>query len=263
MANGNRRFQVLDDRRERLAVEAADAIHLFDDLAVLLHQPRIERVLLVVALEVLHRQADVEVVGARGQEVLARRRRLRGDGRIDVRIEKRRLQPRQQLIERLAVSQRKGRAGALGGVRRGGKRLGRAPQDELAGGEVVERPAVDPEQLGVAMDLLERLRIDARRVREDRFEHVAHLEAVLVALVVVDVAPGDRRLVEMPDQRLFLERQRGESVGIQLHDRRFVDLFEQVLPIGGRRRAPATRRGRWRTAVRFRTQRFRRQSSQA
>ena len=58
---------------------------------------------------------------------------------------------------------RKGGAGALGGVRRGRERLGRASQDELARGEVVERPAVDPEQLGVAVDLLERLRIDARR----------------------------------------------------------------------------------------------------
>ena len=53
-----------------------------------------------------------------------------------------------------------------------------------------------------------------------------------VLLVVVDVAPGDRGLVEMPDERLVLQRQVAEGVGVQLHDRRFVDPLEQVFAIG-------------------------------
>ena len=36
----------------------------------------------------------------------------------------------------------------------------------------------------------------------------------------------------MPDQHLLIERQRGESVGIQLHDRGFVDPLEQILAVG-------------------------------
>ena len=78
-----------------------------------------------------------------------------------------------------------------GGVRGGGERLRRARQHELARGEVVVGAGVDPEQLRVALDLGERRGVDAGGVRENRLEHVAHLEVVRVALVVEDVAPGD------------------------------------------------------------------------
>jgi dipeptidyl-peptidase-3 len=37
-------------------------------------------------------------------------------------------------------------------------------------------------------------RLRLGRMRQDRFEHVAHREVVRVALVVIDVAPGQRRL---------------------------------------------------------------------
>ena len=93
-------------------------------------------------------------------------------------------------------------------------------------------------------------------MREDGLEHVAHLEAVLVSLIVVDVAPGERGLVEMPDERLFLERQRGESIGIQLHDRRVVDLFEQVSADWQSAPRWSTQACRRRTAARFRTPRL-------
>src|ERR1019366_426158 len=59
-----------------------------------------------------------------------------------------------------------------------------------------------------------------------------HLEIVRVALVVEDVAPGERCLIEMPDERLVFEWQLAESVRIDLHDRRVVYPFEQVLAIG-------------------------------
>ena len=72
-------------------------------------------------------------------------------------------------------------------------------------------------------------------MRDDRFEHVAHLEAVRVALVVVDVAPGDRGLAEVPDQRLLAKRQIAERVRVDLHDGGFADPLEQVFPFGGRR----------------------------
>ena len=86
----DRRLEVLDDGGDLAAVAAADAVDLFDDLAVVLHEPRVERMRLLEALEVLHRDADVEVVGAGRQDVLARRRRLARDHRIDVRVEEHR-----------------------------------------------------------------------------------------------------------------------------------------------------------------------------
>ena len=70
-------------------------------------------------------------------------------------------------------------------------------------------------------------------MRDDRLEDVAHLEVVRVALVVEDVAAGDRRLVEVPDQRLLAQRQIAEAVGVDLHDGGFADPLEQVRAIGG------------------------------
>ena len=68
-------------------------------------------------------------------------------------------------------------------------------------------------------------------VREDLLEHVAHLEVVRVSLVVVDVAPGERGLVQVPDQDLLIERQRVEAVRVDLRDRRFVHPLEQVFAV--------------------------------
>ena len=102
----------------------------------------------------------------------------------------------EQRVERLAGAQRKRRARRAGRVRRGGESAsGVHVEHELARGEVVVGAGVDPEQLRVALDLRERRGVDAVRVRDDRLEHIAHLEVVRVALVVVDVAAGDRRLV--------------------------------------------------------------------
>ena len=92
-------------------------------------------------------------------------------------------------------------------------------------------------------------------MRDDLLEHVAHLEVVRVALVVVDVAAGQGRLIEMPDQHLLLERQLLEAVRIELHDRRVVHALEQVLAIRrrGRRRRRLRAVGRRRVAVSFPT----------
>ena len=46
---------------------------------------------------------------------------------------------------------------------------------------------------------------------------------------------------EVPDQRFLSQRQVAESVGVDLHDRRFVDPLEQVLAV---RRCGCGRGGR-------------------
>ena len=57
-------------------------------------------------------------------------------------------------------------------------------------------------------------------------------EVMAMTLVVIDVAAGERGLIQMPDERLLPERQLVEAVGIQLDDGGVVDLLEQVGPIG-------------------------------
>src|SRR6185436_20852034 len=78
--------------------------------------------------------------------------------------------------------------------------LARQTQNELPRGEVVVGTGVDPEQLRISPELREDLRLDGRRVREDRLEDRAHLEVVRIALVVIDIPAGDRRQIEVPDE---------------------------------------------------------------
>ena len=42
---------------------------------------------------------------------------------------------------------------------------------------------------------------------------------------------GERCLIQVPDERLLLERQRVEAVGVDLHDRCIVNLLEEVSAI--------------------------------
>ena len=70
------------------------------------------------------------------------------------------------------------------------------------------------------------------RSAQHLLEQVADAEVMAMTLVVIDVAAGDRRLIQMPDERLLLQRQLVEAVGVQLDDRRVVDLLEQVRPRG-------------------------------
>ena len=76
-----------DDAANLAIVEAADPVDLFDELAVALDEARVELMLFLEALEVGHRDAVVEVVGARREDVLAVARRLAGDHRLEVGIE--------------------------------------------------------------------------------------------------------------------------------------------------------------------------------
>ena len=95
---------------EALVVLSADAIHLLDNAAVLSHYARIERILLLEEFEVLHRDADVEIVRAGFEEVLAVSRRLVGDDGVDGRVEEQWLHAPYERIDRLTAVQRKGGA---------------------------------------------------------------------------------------------------------------------------------------------------------
>ncbi len=85
-------------------VPAADAVDLFHDLAVLLHQPRVQRIPLVEVFEILHRDARIQVVGARLKDVAAVGRRFGRHRRIDRGVEEHRLQPVEQRVERLVLA---------------------------------------------------------------------------------------------------------------------------------------------------------------
>ena len=62
-----------------------------------------------------------------------------------------------------------------------------------------------------------------------------------MALVVKDVAAGNRGAVQVPDQRFLAQGQRAEPVGVQLDHGRFADALEQVLAV---RRGGCGRGGR-------------------
>ena len=222
---------MLHNPGDLLRVTAVDLVDLLGELAVRLHEARIEPVFFGEPFHVIHRDAaGVQVVRARGQDVFARRRRFRRDARIDVGIEEHRLEPREHRVKRLAVLRREGRARRLRRPGRGGEGIGRRLQHELPRGEVVVGAVVDPEVLRVALNLRERRGIDPLRMRDDLVEDASHLERRAVLLIDEDVAPGERRLVQVPDQRLLAQRQRVEAVRVQLHGRRVVHALEQILP---------------------------------
>ena len=150
------------------------------------------------------------------------------DHRIDRGVEQEGSEPAGQAGRRLSWRRTHRGAGAGRGFHRLDQ-LGLAEtQHELSGGEVVVAPAVQPEQLGVTPHLGPGRWHQRVLVRDQRLEQVAHLEVVAVALVVVDVPAGQRRLVEVPHEHLLVERQGREPIGVELHDRRIVDAFEQV-----------------------------------
>jgi hypothetical protein len=201
----NGRLQVTDDASDLGVVKTANLVDLLHELAVAHGQPRVQLVLLAETLDVGHGHAVVEVVGARGENVAHR-----------------------LIVRQLEV-------GAVTGGDR--HRLGHARsvkvEQELAGGQVVVRPGVEPEQLGISGELRQRIGRNTFSMRQHTFQQVANAQVMTVPLVVVDVAPGNRRLVEVPDKGLLLERQLVKAIGIQLDDGGFADLFEQVRT-GGR-----------------------------
>ena len=120
----------------------------------------------------------------------------------------------------------------------GGQQLrARELQHELARRDVLVGPGVDPEQLGVACDGVGHRGFEARAAHEQRLDHVSHQQAVLVALVEVDVATGQRGFVQMPREALVAQGQPRERFRVQLDDGRRADTFEQVRDVGHARAA--------------------------
>src|SRR6202011_5284326 len=78
---------------------------------------------------------------------------------------------------------------------------------------------------------------------------VAHLEVVRVPLVIEDVAARQRRLIQMPDQNLVVQREIAKSVGVELDDGRLADALEEILPLrrGSRSRGRLSARARCRS----------------
>ncbi len=79
--------QVADDPADLGAILAVGPVDLLDQLSAALDQPRVQRIALLEPLEVGHRDPDVKVVGARGEDVLARPGGLVRDDRLEVRVE--------------------------------------------------------------------------------------------------------------------------------------------------------------------------------
>ncbi len=229
---GARRLEMRDDAGDRLAVPAVDPVHLLAQDPVALHETRIQLVALHEAVEVGHPHALVEIVGAGREDVVAGRRRLAGHHGGGGRIEEQRPQPIEQAVERFAARQREHRAVARGLVQRLGHDLRSETQDELARGQTVVGPAVQPAQFRVAPKLAGDLRREAVGVPQQALERVAEQQPLRAPLVPVDVAAGERRFVQVPDQSLLINRQRRESVRVVLDDGRIVDAFEEVGTFG-------------------------------
>jgi hypothetical protein len=111
--------------------------------------------------------------------------------------------------------------------RRSSERVGRAGRHELPRGQVVVGSRINPEELCVTHDLGVRLFVGAR-VRQNRFQDVAHVQVMRVALIEEDIPPGYCRLCEVPGQNTLLDRQVEKTIGVQLHDGRFADTFQQI-----------------------------------
>ncbi len=115
----------------------------------------------------------------------------------------------------------------------GGQQLvARELQHELARRDVFVGTGIDPEQLGVARDGVGHDGFEARAAHKQRLDHVSHQQAVFVALVVVDVATGERGFVQMPREALVGQGQPRERFRVQLDDGCRADTFEQVRYVG-------------------------------
>ncbi len=224
-----------DDAADGRVVAAADAVDLLDQAGRGLHQPRVQLVALGEAVEIGEGHAVVEVVGAGGEDVLPGRRVLARHHRIERRVEQHRRQAIDQRLHRLAAAQREAGAGRGGGADRRGERLARQIDHELARRQRVIRAGVDPHQLGVADDGRPALLRQRRGVPDQRLEGGAQRQVVAVALVAVDVAAGERGLVEVPGEDLGRGRQRLEAVGVVLDHGGVADAFEEVGPLRGGR----------------------------
>src|SRR5207237_1108993 len=106
-------------------------------------------------------------------------------------------QHRRQPIEKRAGRVGERRARARRRLHRAGELVARQIQDEFPCGQVVEGTGVNPEQLRIAADLGEYGRLNLPAVAKQLLEQIPDVEIQCVSLVVVDIAAGERRAVEM------------------------------------------------------------------
>ena len=221
-----------DDVPNLAVVHAANLVDLLEDLAAAVDDAGIQLMVFLEALEIRHRDAVVEVVGARREDVLAVAGRLAGHHRLEVGIEEHPREALDALGDRLAGLEIEAGTVDGGDFHRLDQLPAIEPEQELPGRQVVVRSGVQPEQLGVASQLFENVVGNPRRVPDDLLEHFPDAEVVAVALVVVDVTAGERGAVKMPDEGFLPQRQLLKAIGVQLHDRGIVNLLEQVAPVG-------------------------------
>src|SRR5581483_7950550 len=201
-----------------LAVRRAGAEDFLHELAVLLfHEARVERVQLLEALDVLESHvAAIEVVRTRLDDVEPAARILRGELRLEFRIEDR----RPQLFE-LVLHLRRGELRALRPAqsreRRLLQRLRRESRHELLRRDVVVIAVIRPEELRVVGDLLPRLLV-ARGMRRDQIEDVLLAERIAPELIVDDRIDRDRSAREPPDELLLARGQRLEPLCLNLDE---------------------------------------------
>ena len=175
-------------------------------------------------------QPLLEVHAAARQDVLPGWRRLARRQRVDRGVEDRRAQTGQLLLQGLAEGQPDVGAASH---RRAGRRLQIRVGElrhELLARAVVMVAVVDPEQLQVAQQPVPELRVDTLRMGEDLFQEIADLQDVPAHLVVEDVAPGERRAVQIERQHPLLAGEPVEAVGVQTRHGELVHRLQQVGP---------------------------------
>ena len=110
-------------------------------------------------------------------------------------------------------------------------------RQELLRGHVVVIAAVGPEQLGEIGDLAQRLGVHALRMTQNLFQQRLLPQAPNRILIVVDRIDRDRRLRQPVGQRLLVQAERLEALGLELHESGGADAVHQRRVFRGNRRA--------------------------
>ena len=192
-----------NDFADFLTVSAADLIHLLNQTTTHLGKPGRERVALLKLFKVGCGYVLVKVVGTRQQQVFVRPWCLISHDRLEIRIEEQRLHPPRHPGSRLAITGRETRPGTRCGRDRGTKRRWRRVERKFASSQVVEWASVQPKKLRIGMNRTKDVRVDPDRMRDDLLKYLTHLKIVLITLVVINVAPGERGLIQVPDESLL------------------------------------------------------------
>ena len=198
--------------RGNLAVRGTGTIHLLDQLAVLFDQSRVQRILLHEAFQIFEAHAEIEIVGARLQNVLVSARTLGRNVGFEIGIEQRRTQL-SDLRQQIAASR------ALGGFH---QFLVSKRRQEFLRRHLVVVTATGPEQFGERDNLAVRF-----FARDQGFQHALLPQPKSRCLVVDDGVDRDSRLRKPVSERLLLRRKRLETFRLKLDERSSVDAIDE------------------------------------